>query len=115
MQPLTVGQIQGNFQLKLVYGAGHSLHEDQPLRCSEHILTFGRHFGALSPMPLGTCLDHHNTTGMGDSSSSSSMSGACGVGNGSKIVLSEEEQLRCRLARARAARDASAAASVVQR
>ncbi|KAG5178506.1 putative protein phosphatase methylesterase [Tribonema minus] len=45
---LTVGQIQGKFQLKLVYGAGHSVHEDQPQQVASHVLAFARHFGILN-------------------------------------------------------------------
>jgi hypothetical protein len=45
---LTVGQIQGKYQLKLVYGSGHSLHEDQPADVAKHILTFAYHFGIFS-------------------------------------------------------------------
>jgi hypothetical protein len=45
---LTVGQIQGKYQLKLVYGSGHSLHEDQPAEVAKHILTFAYHFGIFS-------------------------------------------------------------------
>jgi hypothetical protein len=44
---LTVGQIQGKFQMRLVYNCGHSVHEDQPAQVAGHIWQFGRHFGVL--------------------------------------------------------------------
>ena len=30
--PLTVGQMQGKFQLTVLPQAGHAIHEDQPLK-----------------------------------------------------------------------------------
>ena len=38
--PLTVGQMQGKFQLTCMPQAGHAIHEDQPIKVAQHIATF---------------------------------------------------------------------------
>ena len=37
---LTVGQMQGKFQLTVMPTAGHAIHEDQPLKVAQNIGTF---------------------------------------------------------------------------
>ena len=37
---LTVGQMQGKFQLSVMPTAGHAIHEDQPQKVAELIATF---------------------------------------------------------------------------
>ena len=37
---LTVGQMQGKFQLSVMPTAGHAIHEDEPRKVAELIATF---------------------------------------------------------------------------
>eukprot|EP00767_Chilomastix_cuspidata_P001690 gnl/Chilomastix_cuspidata/1815.p1 GENE.gnl/Chilomastix_cuspidata/1815~~gnl/Chilomastix_cuspidata/1815.p1 ORF type:complete len:664 (-),score=302.62 gnl/Chilomastix_cuspidata/1815:61-1824(-) len=37
--PLTISHMEGRFELEIVRGAGHTLHEDQATQCAVHILT----------------------------------------------------------------------------
>mmetsp|Transcript_17356 Transcript_17356/g.22281 ORF Transcript_17356/g.22281 Transcript_17356/m.22281 type:complete len:565 (+) Transcript_17356:58-1752(+) len=44
---LIIGQHQGRYQLKLVYNAGHAIHEDQPEEVAESIADFSNRYGIL--------------------------------------------------------------------
>ncbi|EFJ40833.1 hypothetical protein VOLCADRAFT_77814 [Volvox carteri f. nagariensis] len=46
---LTIGQMQGKFQLILMPTAGHAIHEDEPDRAAEHLLGFLRRFRVGEP------------------------------------------------------------------
>ncbi|GIL46545.1 hypothetical protein Vafri_3510 [Volvox africanus] len=46
---LTIGQMQGKFQLILMPTAGHAIHEDEPERASEHLIGFLRRFRVGEP------------------------------------------------------------------
>jgi hypothetical protein len=46
---LTIGQMQGKFQLILMPTAGHAIHEDEPERAAEHLLGFLRRFRVGEP------------------------------------------------------------------
>lgn len=39
-KPLTIGQIQGKFQMQIVKGSGHNVQEDYPDKVCEHLLAF---------------------------------------------------------------------------
>jgi len=45
--PLTVAQMQGKFQLKLLYGCGHTVQEDNPTETADAILHFAARLGLL--------------------------------------------------------------------
>ncbi|KXZ52855.1 hypothetical protein GPECTOR_8g237 [Gonium pectorale] len=46
---LTIGQMQGKFQLILMPTAGHAIHEDEPERAAEHLLGFLKRFRVGEP------------------------------------------------------------------
>lgn len=48
-RPLTVGQMQGKFQLVLLPQAGHAVHEDQSERTADVIATFIQRFRIGQP------------------------------------------------------------------
>ena len=48
-RPLTVGQMQGKFQLVLLPEAGHAVHEDQHARTADVIATFIQRFRIGQP------------------------------------------------------------------
>ena len=48
-RPLTVGQMQGKFQLVLLPQAGHAVHEDQSERTADVIATFMQRFRIGQP------------------------------------------------------------------
>ncbi|CAM9224377.1 unnamed protein product [Discosporangium mesarthrocarpum] len=45
---LTIAQLKGRYQLKLVYGAGHSVQEDQPRETSHAIMQFAQRHSIFS-------------------------------------------------------------------
>eukprot|EP00741_Cyanophora_paradoxa_P023436 tig00021582_g22640.t1 len=54
-RPLTIAQMQGKFQLALIYGTGHSVHEDEPEKTAGQLLEFVERnrvgMGPLVPVP----------------------------------------------------------------
>ncbi len=46
---LTIGQMQGKFQLILMPTAGHAIHEDEPDRMAEHLQQFLQRFRIGEP------------------------------------------------------------------
>lgn len=46
---LTIGQMQGRFQLQVMPQAGHAIHEDEPLKAAEHLLAFLKRFRIGEP------------------------------------------------------------------
>ena len=72
--PLTVGQMQGKYALKLLPGAGHAIHEDQPNMVANELMAFYRRWSILQskiqkkifPYP-GAPLGVGSVSGGGDS------------------------------------------------
>jgi protein phosphatase methylesterase 1 len=48
---LTIGQMQGKFQLLLLYGVGHAVQEDDPAKLSDELLEFSRRYGLAIQVP----------------------------------------------------------------
>mmetsp|Transcript_11780 Transcript_11780/g.30869 ORF Transcript_11780/g.30869 Transcript_11780/m.30869 type:complete len:85 (-) Transcript_11780:668-922(-) len=48
-KPLTIGQMQGKFQLVLLPMAGHAVHEDEAVAAANHIRTFLQRFRVGEP------------------------------------------------------------------
>ena len=46
--PLTVAQMQGKFQYKLLYGCGHTVQEDNPAETADAILNFATRLGLVT-------------------------------------------------------------------
>jgi protein phosphatase methylesterase 1 len=46
---LTIGQMQGKFQLVLLPAAGHAVHEDEADKAAEHMVQFLKRFRVGEP------------------------------------------------------------------